>query len=105
MRYLIALLLLASAASAQQRVAYSKKVSPVKLARELKAATGYSFMRECDTCTVQGWITTHDQRVSIGIYTKPVPGAPWISTAAVTTALTAKVQRVVTAHVPAEPSR
>ena len=100
MRYLIALLLMASAASAQQRVAYSKKVNPVKLARELKAATGYNFMRECDTCTVQGWITTHEQRVGIGLYTKRDPGAPWISTATVTTALTTKVSATLAAHVP-----
>ena len=100
MRYLIALLLLASAASAQQRVAYSKKVNPVKLARELKAATGYSFMRECDTCTVQGWITTHEQRVSIGIYTKRDLAAPWVSTATVNTAMLNKVNAAVTAHAP-----
>ena len=100
MRYLIALLLLASAASAQQRVAYSKKVNPVQLARELKAATGYSFMRECDTCTVQGWITTHEQRVSIGIYTKRDPGAPWVSTATVTAALTSTIAQTVGAHAP-----
>lgn len=82
-----------------------------QLAAELKVATGYLFIRECEgpECLVNGHMMTAPGRVEITIYENADSEHAWVSPVKVDAKLRSAISRVVQNHRPiaigADPSR
>ena len=77
---------------------FNKTVEITSLASELKAATGYSFLQECPTCTIQGHISARAGYVEVHVY--ETGDGVYKTTATFDSALQTAITDTVNSHTP-----